>query len=64
MHSLNTLLDEKGADSAVASILDQVKGLQNSDGGWRRCPDMRSSSFMTREVLRRFGMMKKTGGAS
>ncbi len=61
MHSLNTLLDEKGADSAVASILDQVKGLQNSDGGWSWCPDMRSSSFMTREVLRRFGMMKKTG---
>ena len=61
MKHLNTLLDPKVASDAVKRLMNDVRSLQNPDGGWTWCPDMRSSAFISRKVLLSFGMMKRSG---
>lgn len=61
MESLSTLLDTEAADKAISGIMTDVKGLQNTDGGWSWCPGMESSLFMTSSALLHFGMMKRIG---
>lgn len=61
MESLSTLLDTDAADKAISGIMTDVKGLQNTDGGWSWCPGMESSLFMTSSALLHFGMMKSIG---
>lgn len=64
MSRLSTLLDDEGAKNTIGDILKDVKKLQASDGGWSWCPEMKSSSFITRDVLRYLAMMAKTGAIS
>ncbi len=61
MSRLSSLLDDKLAKTTIDDILKDIKELQSSDGGWSWCPEMKSSSFITREVLRHFAMMHKDG---
>lgn len=61
MRRLNTLLDPSGSTVAVRRLMEDIRNLQNPDGGWSWCPEMRSSAFISRNVLLRFGMMKKSG---
>lgn len=61
MESLSSLLDETTAKTATDKILDDVLSLQNADGGWSWCPGMKSSTFMTQQVLLHFGMMSRIG---
>ena len=61
MRSLSSLLDFEKGNAAVASIINDLKGLQNADGGWSWCPGMKSSLFMTGQALLQFGMMKEIG---
>lgn len=61
MGNLNTLLDKSAAEAAVGTLMEKVRRLQNPDGGWSWCKDMRSSLFMTEQSLRLFGMMNNFG---
>lgn len=61
MRSLSSLLDEEKGRGVISGIMNDVKGLQNGDGGWSWCPGMRSSLFMTQQALLHFGMMKRIG---
>ncbi|MDE6299977.1 MAG: hypothetical protein K2M10_10095, partial [Muribaculaceae bacterium] len=64
LHSLSQLLEENNAEKAVEKLLNDVKGLQNSDGGWSWCEGMKSSEFITRRVLERFSMMARNASLS
>lgn len=61
MSRLGTLLNDEEAKSTINEILDDVKGLQDRDGGWSWCPDMQSSPYITQDVLRYFSMIIKAG---
>ena len=45
----------------IDKLVGDMKGLQNSDGGWSWCPEMRSSEFITENVILHLGMMKRGG---
>ena len=59
LRNLSELLEDGKAAKASAELLEEVKNLQNTDGGWSWCSGMQSSEFITRSVLARFGMMKR-----
>lgn len=61
MSRLSSLLDDTNAKKTIGEILDDVRGLQASDGGWSWCPEMESSPWITRDVLRHFAMIVKAG---
>lgn len=61
MSQLGTLLDKENGEKSVFSLMDKVKSLRNDDGGWSWCKGMKSSLFMTQQVLSHFGMMKQSG---
>lgn len=61
MRSLSSLFDVENAKGVISGIMNDVKALQNSDGGWSWCPEMKSSLFMTQQALLHFGMMKHIG---
>ncbi|MDE6379751.1 MAG: hypothetical protein K2L11_04695, partial [Muribaculaceae bacterium] len=61
MSRLGSLLDDAEAKKTINEILDDVRSMQKSDGGWCWCPDMESSPWITREVLRHFAMIVKAG---
>lgn len=61
MRSLSSLFDVENAKGVISGIMKDVKALQNSDGGWSWCPEMKSSLFMTQQTLLHFGMMKHIG---
>lgn len=63
MSRLGSLLDSKEAENAIAELLSEVKNLQNADGGWSWCPEMKSSSWITREVVRHLSMISKAGAS-
>ena len=46
---------------AISGIVDDIRALQMRDGGWSWCPDMESSPWITRDVLRHFAMIVKAG---
>ncbi|MDE6741868.1 MAG: hypothetical protein K2J58_06010, partial [Muribaculaceae bacterium] len=64
MSRLGSLLDDTSARKTIGELLDEIRSLQASDGGWSWCPDMESSSWITRDVLRHFAMMVKAGAES
>ena len=61
MSRLGSLLDDASARKAINEILDDIRALQMTDGGWSWCPEMESSPWITRDVLRHFSMMVKAG---
>lgn len=61
MRSLGLMLSDSDVEARVALMAESLKGLQGQDGGWGWCPGMRSSSFITRQVLLRLGMMNRGG---
>lgn len=61
MSRLGSLLEDEAAKKTIGEILDDVRSLQGSDGGWSWCPEMESSPWITRDVLRHFAMIVKTG---
>jgi len=58
MSRLQELLDKEKGDEVVKSLLKSISDLQNSDGGWSWCPDMKSSTFMTSAALLNFAMLR------
>ena len=61
MWQLGTLLDTDRANKAITSLCEQLAKLQNGDGGWSWCEGMKSSLFITREILLEFGEMNRAG---
>ncbi|MDE6008048.1 MAG: hypothetical protein K2G90_02460 [Muribaculaceae bacterium] len=59
LKSLSALLQPENASKAVENLMKDIKGLQNSDGGWSWCEGMKSSEFITRNVLTRFAMLAR-----
>ena len=59
MSRLSTLLDDKGAQTVINDLIDEIRQMQTPEGGWSWCPDMEPSSYITRDVLRHFGMMAR-----
>ena len=59
MERLSTLIEDGEAAKAIESNLNELKNLQNSDGGWSWCGRMSSNLFITRSVLEYFGMMRE-----
>lgn len=59
MRSLSSLLMYSGP--TIDRLRGEILALQNADGGWSWCPRMESSSFMTRNVLLHFGMLRQNG---
>jgi uncharacterized protein YfaS (alpha-2-macroglobulin family) len=60
-HNLAAFFDTKTMDKKCKDALDQLKKLQNADGGWAWCQGMSSSvytSIMVMEMLARIQMMK------
>ena len=64
MSRLGSLLDDAYAKKTIGEIVDDIRGLQGSDGGWSWCPEMESSTWITRDVLRHFAMIMKAGAQS
>lgn len=58
MKSLTAFADTMAAAGIVKGTLDNVLRLQNADGGWSWCPDMKSSAYITRRVLGRFATLR------
>lgn len=61
MSRLGSLLDDDSAMKAISGIVDDIRALQMQDGGWSWCPDMESSPWITRDVIRHFAMIVKAG---
>lgn len=61
MSRLGSLLDDASAQKAIGDILEDIRSMQTSEGGWSWCPDMEASTYITREVLSYFAMMMKDG---
>ncbi len=64
MSRLSTLLDDGDARNAISALLNDVRNLQSTDGGWSWCPEMKSSSFISQSVLSYFAMLSKGGALS
>lgn len=64
MSRLGSLLDDASARKTIGEILEDVRGLQMSNGGWSWCPDMEASQWITRDVLRHFAMIVKAGATA
>lgn len=61
MMNIGSLLDSVAATKTITALCDDLKKLQNSDGGWSWCDGMSSSLFITQEVLLEFGEMNRVG---
>lgn len=61
MQSLEKYADPTAALSAIEGSLAKIAALQNADGGWSWCPDMKSSPYMTMRVLTVFGSLRNLG---
>lgn len=59
MRSLSRLSDQKTVEATVDRIVTEILALQNADGGWGWCPQMRSSEFMTMRALSTMGELKR-----
>lgn len=60
MSRLSSLLNDEEAKNAINSLVKDIRQLQTSDGGWRWCPDMESSPYITQDILRHFAMIMRT----
>ena len=61
MMKLGRLLDKNETTVAIDKLLEDLLKLQNPDGGWSWCEGMKSSLFMTEEVLLEFGELIRGG---
>lgn len=61
MRSLDKLLDKEAGETAVNTLLKDLKDLQTAEGGWSWCPGMKASEFITRSIILDFGIMKRVG---
>ncbi len=59
MSRLSSLLNDEEAKNAINSLMKDIRDLQAADGGWRWCPDMESSPYITQNVLRHFAMIMR-----
>lgn len=59
--SLSSLLDSIAAVSAIEGLWKAVMAYHNADGGWSWCKGMKSSSWISRQVLLRLGMLSDSG---
>lgn len=64
MSRLSTLLQDTEARATIKKLYDEIKDRQTPEGGWSWCPDMQPSPYITRELIRVFGMMMKSGAVS
>lgn len=64
MSKLSTLLQDTEAQATIKKLFDEIKDRQTPEGGWSWCPDMQPSPYITRELIREFGMMMKSGAVS
>ncbi len=64
MNRLGSLLDDSSAMKTISELLEDIRGLQASDGGWSWCPEMESSPWITRDVLRHLAMIVKAGASN
>ena len=58
---LGKLLDVSESEKKLDTMFSELKKLRNSDGGWSWFEGMKSSLFITQEVLLEFGEMKRAG---
>ncbi|MDE5876345.1 MAG: hypothetical protein K2H47_02490 [Muribaculaceae bacterium] len=61
MSRLSTLLDTAANAASRRELLSSIASLQNADGGWSWCPQMPSSSYMTRRALDRLAYLLSGG---
>lgn len=61
MLALSHLLTVAQNKATSDELLRKIKNMQNSDGGWGWCPDMKSSYYMTERALRIFSMLSQMG---
>ncbi|MDE7179617.1 MAG: hypothetical protein K2N88_00235, partial [Muribaculaceae bacterium] len=61
MAALVDYLTPGNAQSAIDECLSRLRDRQNADGGWSWCPDMPSSSYMSRRVLQTMGRLANLG---
>lgn len=57
MSRLSSLLDRKGADRAISDVWNRLEKLRADGSGWRWCPQMKPSVFITTKVLTNLGML-------
>lgn len=60
MNKLKDLISSSATIDASKKLIEDIKSLQNSDGGWSWCPDMKSSEYISRSVLLKLGLMQKS----
>ena len=61
MSRLTEYADARKSAKAISDILASMSRLQNADGGWSWCENMRSSEWITSQVVLRFAMLEKMG---
>lgn len=61
MLRLDRLIDTKSNERSINKLIDEIRALQNGDGGFSWCPGMRSSEWATGRVLLYFGMLRYFG---
>lgn len=59
--SLSTLLDDTAALHTSEALWKSLLTLQNADGGWSWCPEMKSSQFVTQKVILNTGLLSESG---
>jgi len=58
---LVNLLDSANSRKAIGEAMQQLKSKQSPDGGWSWCPGMKSSVYITGQVLWRLAMLHSMG---
>ncbi len=61
MSRLGSLLEDDDAQKTIGDILDDIRVLQDKNGGWSWCPQMEPSPYITRELLSNFAMIIRAG---
>ena len=61
MHSLTTLTDSVEVERSLAAILESLSKTQKPGGGWAWMPKMGESLYITKQVLLKFGMLRRLG---
>lgn len=61
MQSLVEYADKAKAEEVINSVMKTLTDRQNSDGGWSWCPEMKSSVFMTCNVLHTLAELANMG---
>lgn len=61
MMNLVNYTDSSRVASAITETIEALGKLQNKDGGWSWCENMEPSEWITRSIIRRFAMMKRSG---